>query len=270
MLGISAACCFSTNRVDDIDRAIVSRCIAFSPLSPPQHDDRQRIWAVMSNTIVAWRLTPADGRTGQPAFPPPPAATSKALAKLVAKYRHHKAVAPTLECLSAARRFGDGCGGGRGGYPPCGCPFPARATHLPSKTNTGACLASQGDPAGLRRMRLVGQIQLQADNSWPSTTARLLEFTQPSVGRWPIQRHDCFDRKLSLVAQALVAKQLGGLRSTKRANSATVLPLRSTPASLAIGFFSWLRCRRWRRAVFARSGVPAATGVAPTPSRQCG
>ena len=47
----------TTNRVDDIDEAIVSRCIALIRFHPPQHDDRRRIWAVMSEHL-AWRLTP--------------------------------------------------------------------------------------------------------------------------------------------------------------------------------------------------------------------
>lgn len=39
----------TTNRVDDIDEAIVSRCIALIKYDPPQGSDRNRIWQVMMN-----------------------------------------------------------------------------------------------------------------------------------------------------------------------------------------------------------------------------
>jgi len=37
----------TTNRVDDIDEAIVSRCIALIRFHPPSRDDRSKIWRVM-------------------------------------------------------------------------------------------------------------------------------------------------------------------------------------------------------------------------------
>ena len=38
----------TTNRVDDIDEAIVSRCIAMIRFHPPARDDRRKIWGVMT------------------------------------------------------------------------------------------------------------------------------------------------------------------------------------------------------------------------------
>jgi hypothetical protein len=86
----------TTNRVDDIDEAIVSRCIALIKYSPPDLEDRCKIWRVMLQqfgldleeemVVILSQIFPqASGRD------------IKGLTKLVAKYCHHKSVEPSLE-----------------------------------------------------------------------------------------------------------------------------------------------------------------------------
>ncbi|MEZ5451470.1 MAG: ATP-binding protein [Thiothrix sp.] len=94
----------TTNRVDDIDEAIISRCIALIKYHPPGLDDRRKIWRVMTeqfglvidNTLIeqlADLLPDASGRD------------IKGLAKLVAKYCHHKAVPPSLDVFKRCSMF---------------------------------------------------------------------------------------------------------------------------------------------------------------------
>ena len=94
----------TTNRVNDIDEAIVSRCIALIRYHPPGEEDRRRIWGVMTAqfgleineeliTILAAEFPQASGRD------------IKGLAKLVAKYCHHKSVTPTLEVFRRCSIF---------------------------------------------------------------------------------------------------------------------------------------------------------------------
>lgn len=84
----------TTNRLDDIDEAIVSRCIALIRYHAPDEAARQRIWQVMAAQFglvldevecrrLAQRFASASGRD------------IKGLAKLVAKYCQHKDEAPT-------------------------------------------------------------------------------------------------------------------------------------------------------------------------------
>jgi len=94
----------TTNRVADIDEAIVSRCIAMIRYYPPSREDRQRIWQVManqfnlelSNTMIeelADRYPKASGRD------------IKGLAKLTSKYCCHKSVQPSLEVFEICSVF---------------------------------------------------------------------------------------------------------------------------------------------------------------------
>ncbi|MET0066996.1 MAG: ATP-binding protein [Candidatus Thiodiazotropha sp.] len=83
----------TTNRVDDIDEAIVSRCIAMIRYQAPSLDERRRIWAVMSeqfglaldDALLDWLARGFSQASGR---------DIKGLAKLVAKYCHHKSVQP--------------------------------------------------------------------------------------------------------------------------------------------------------------------------------
>jgi len=94
----------TTNRIDDIDEAIVSRCIALIRYHAPDDAARARIWRVMAeqfaldldDTLIeqlVLRFGQASGRD------------IKGLAKLVAKYCGHKQVAPTLPVFDRCAVF---------------------------------------------------------------------------------------------------------------------------------------------------------------------
>lgn len=86
----------TTNRVGDIDEAIISRCIAMIRYHAPDFEDRRRIWSVMSEqfglAIDAELIAHLAGL-----FPEASGRDIKGLTKLVAKYCHYKSVPPTLE-----------------------------------------------------------------------------------------------------------------------------------------------------------------------------
>ena len=84
----------TTNRVDDIDEAIVSRCIALIKFYPPQSDARRKIWQVMTeqfaldvDAVLIDELVDM--------FPTATGRDIKGLAKLTAKFCRHKQVAPS-------------------------------------------------------------------------------------------------------------------------------------------------------------------------------
>ncbi len=94
----------TTNREADIDEAIISRCIALIHYHPPGLEDRRRIWAVMVEQfglVVAPDLI----ATLAELFPNATGRDIKGLAKLTAKYCHHKSVAPTLEVFKRCSIF---------------------------------------------------------------------------------------------------------------------------------------------------------------------
>jgi len=86
----------TTNRVDDIDEAIVSRCIAMIKYHTPGNEDRRKIWQVMiqqfdldvDNALIDELVTLFPAATGR---------DIKGLAKLVAKFCHQKQLPPTLD-----------------------------------------------------------------------------------------------------------------------------------------------------------------------------
>lgn len=94
----------TTNRTDDIDEAIVSRCIAVIKYSAPSRADRRKIWGVMTEQfnlqIAADHLD-----TLSDLFPEASGRDIKGLTKLVAKYCHHKAVPPSLEVFERCSIF---------------------------------------------------------------------------------------------------------------------------------------------------------------------
>lgn len=94
----------TTNRVNDIDEAIVSRCIALIKYYPPGLEDRRRIWAVMTEQFG---LDVQPGLIARLAelFPDASGRDIKGLAKLVAKYCHHKSVPPTLQVFERCSIF---------------------------------------------------------------------------------------------------------------------------------------------------------------------
>jgi ATPase family protein associated with various cellular activities (AAA) len=94
----------TTNRIDDIDEAIVSRCIALIKFAPPDDEARRKIWTVMTGQFglaVDGRLL--DALVGT--FPATSGRDIKGLAKLVAKYCHHRKVPPTLEVFERCAMF---------------------------------------------------------------------------------------------------------------------------------------------------------------------
>jgi len=85
----------TTNRVDDIDEAIVSRCIAMIKYHTPDKKDRLRIWRVMTEQFS---LEIDDALINQlvNVFPDASGRDIKGLTKLVSKFCQHKNIAPTL------------------------------------------------------------------------------------------------------------------------------------------------------------------------------
>ena len=94
----------TTNRIDDIDEAIVSRCIALIRYHAPDQAARERIWRVMAEQFalpldavmvaaLASRYPQASGRD------------IKGLAKLVAKFCAHKGAQPTLDVFARCAMF---------------------------------------------------------------------------------------------------------------------------------------------------------------------
>ena len=94
----------TTNRVDDIDEAIVSRCIALIKYYPPDSDARRRIWQVM---IAQFDLDVDAQLINQlvDSFPEATGRDIKGLSKLVAKFCQHKKVMPTLDVFKRCSIF---------------------------------------------------------------------------------------------------------------------------------------------------------------------
>jgi len=94
----------TTNRVDDIDEAIVSRCIALIKYYPPDTDARRRIWRVM---IEQFELDVDADLIDQlvNSFPEATGRDIKGLSKLVAKFCQHKKTTPTLEVFKRCSIF---------------------------------------------------------------------------------------------------------------------------------------------------------------------
>lgn len=94
----------TTNRVDDIDEAIVSRCIALIKFYPPDGDARRKIWSVMSEQF-GLDVSPPLIDSLVDTFPEATGRDIKGLAKLVAKFCSHKKVPPTLEVFRRCSIF---------------------------------------------------------------------------------------------------------------------------------------------------------------------
>ena len=94
----------TTNRIDDIDEAIISRCIALIRFHPPNDEARRKIWAVMTEQFgldVAAPLLDALVST----FPAASGRDIKGLAKLVAKYCSHRDIPPELDVFKRCAIF---------------------------------------------------------------------------------------------------------------------------------------------------------------------
>ena len=94
----------TTNRVDDIDEAIVSRCIAMIRFTLPEGDARHKIWAVM---MAQFEIDPAPLLVGElvDMFPMATGRDIKGLTKLVAKFCSQKAIVPSAEVFKRCSVF---------------------------------------------------------------------------------------------------------------------------------------------------------------------
>ncbi|RTL25724.1 MAG: AAA family ATPase [Rhodocyclaceae bacterium] len=94
----------TTNRIDDIDEAIVSRCIALIKYASPDAAARQRIWQVMAEQF-GLVLDAALIERLAVLFPDASGRDIKGLAKLTAKYCKQKACAPDLAAFTRCATF---------------------------------------------------------------------------------------------------------------------------------------------------------------------
>jgi hypothetical protein len=94
----------TTNRVDDIDEAIISRCIAMIKYEAPDREARRRIWRVM---LDQFELAVDEEMIGRlvDLFPAATGRDIKGLAKLVGKFCHQKNEAPSLEAFKRCSMF---------------------------------------------------------------------------------------------------------------------------------------------------------------------
>jgi len=94
----------TTNRIDDIDEAIVSRCIALIRFHSPDAEARKRIWGVMSEQFA---LGLDEGLIGTlvEIYPQTSGRDIKGLAKLVAKYCRHRDIRPDLDVFKRCAVF---------------------------------------------------------------------------------------------------------------------------------------------------------------------
>lgn len=94
----------TTNRVNDIDEAIVSRCIAMIKYHEPNADDRRKIWKVMRDQF---ELKINDQLIDQlvDTFPIASGRDIKGLTKLVGKFCHQKKLEPSLDVFKRCSIF---------------------------------------------------------------------------------------------------------------------------------------------------------------------
>jgi len=94
----------TTNRVDDIDEAIVSRCIAMIKYHTPHKKDRYKIWQVMTRQF-ALDIDAALIDELVTIFPQATGRDIKGLTKLVSKFCLQKEMLPTLEVFKRCSIF---------------------------------------------------------------------------------------------------------------------------------------------------------------------
>lgn len=94
----------TTNRIDDIDEAIVSRCIALIRYHAPDLAARERIWGVMAEQFNL-AIDAVMVRQLAEIYPEASGRDIKGLSKLVAKFCQHKQLQPTLEVFARCAMF---------------------------------------------------------------------------------------------------------------------------------------------------------------------
>ncbi len=94
----------TTNRVNDIDEAIVSRCIAMIKYHEPNAEDRRKIWQVMRDQF---ELKIDDQLVNElvNTFPSASGRDIKGLTKLVGKFCHQKQLEPSLDVFKRCSIF---------------------------------------------------------------------------------------------------------------------------------------------------------------------
>jgi hypothetical protein len=94
----------TTNRVDDIDEAIVSRCIAMIRYHTPTKEDRLKIWQVMTEQF-GLQVDAVTLAELVEIFPQATGRDIKGLAKLVTKFCAQKQLPPTIEMFKRCSIF---------------------------------------------------------------------------------------------------------------------------------------------------------------------
>jgi len=94
----------TTNRVDDIDEAIVSRCIAMIKYHLPHKQDQQKIWRVMSAQF-SFNIDDALIDELITIFPQATGRDIKGLTKLVVKFCQQKQLLPTIDVFKRCSVF---------------------------------------------------------------------------------------------------------------------------------------------------------------------
>jgi len=94
----------TTNRIDDVDDAIVSRCIATIRYEPPVEEDARRIWKVLSEQF---QFPVSDALVGELVghFREVSGRDIKELLKLTAKWCRQKDVQPSIDIFRACAQF---------------------------------------------------------------------------------------------------------------------------------------------------------------------
>ena len=94
----------TTNRIDDIDEAIVSRCIALIRYQPPDAAARARIWGVMAEQF-GLKLSAEMIEDLARVFPAATGRDIKGLAKLTAKFCNQKKLPPDMAAFRRCAVF---------------------------------------------------------------------------------------------------------------------------------------------------------------------
>ena len=94
----------TTNRIEDIDEAIISRCIAMIKYQAPNKSERQRIWAVMAEQF-GLPLTEHLSEQLSEGFADASGRDIKGLSKLVSRFCQHRGVAPSMEIFKHCAKF---------------------------------------------------------------------------------------------------------------------------------------------------------------------
>ncbi|GAB2196066.1 AAA family ATPase [Sessilibacter sp. MAH4] len=94
----------TTNRIDDIDEAIISRCIAMIRYQQPNEQERAKIWQVMSQQF-GLNLTEDMCETLSNHFPKTSGRDIKGLAKLVARFCTYRNIGADINIFEHCAKF---------------------------------------------------------------------------------------------------------------------------------------------------------------------